>query len=384
MKMNKLHLVASLSVVSIISLSSLAGCASTTPIPTPMPTATAIFSTPIPTLTATAMPARTDRIRVGESGYWYLLGVNYPWLNYGHDFGTTAWGHDGVSSAKSKSTVEADFAYLQSQGVHVLRWFLLGDGRASPEFAADGNVTGFDEYLYADLDAALTIAQKHNIYLILVLFDFHLADKANNVNGVQLGGRSKVITDSAIRQSFLDKALKPLLERYGKNRNIIAWEVMNEPEGAMTIPGGKWVDDAVNAAAMQAFVSDVVRYIHAYSSQYATVGSASRGWLGYWTGSNLDFYQYHYYDKMESQYPLDYPYASLGLDKPCIFGEFPTKNTKRTVAQYLDTVWKNGYAGALAWSYRAGDEFSDFRSRGREFTIWSNLHNAEVDIKPTK
>jgi len=336
----------------------------------------------IPTLTlsANAIPARADRIQLWEDGYWYLLGVNYPWLNYGHDFGTTAWGHDGVSSNKSMEQVDADFAYLKGQGVHIVRWFLFGDGRAAPEFNAKGEVTGFDEFFYPDLDAALALAQKHDIYLILVLFDFHLADKAKEVNGVQLGGRSQIITDPRKRQSFLEKALKSLLERYGKNRSIIALEVMNEPEGAMAIPGGGWVSEPVSAVAMQAFVNEVVTYIHTHSHQYATVGSASRGGLSYWTNSTLDFYQYHYYDNIESQYPLDYPYVNLSLDKPCIVGEFPTKNTMLPTKQYLDTIWKNGYAGSLAWSYRAQDDSSDFEGVVNEFTPWSLAHEADAHI----
>jgi hypothetical protein len=68
-----------------------------------------------------------NRLRLGNNN-WYILGVNYPWLNYGHDFGTTAWGHDGVSSSHSKKTVASDFAYLQNQGAHVVRWFLFTDG----------------------------------------------------------------------------------------------------------------------------------------------------------------------------------------------------------------------------------------------------------------
>jgi len=328
-----------------------------------------------------SIPRRADRIQLWENDDWYLLGVNYPWLNYGHDFGTTAWGHDGVSMETSSKQIDDDFAYLKSQGVHVVRWFLFGDCRAAPEFDARGKVTGFDKYFYPDLDAALAIAQKHDIYLILVLLDFHLADKSKQVSNVQLGGRSEMITDPAMRQSFLDIALRPLLERYGKNRNIIAWEVMNEPEGAMIIPGGKWVEKSVSTADMESFVRDVVEYIHTYSSQHATLGSASRRWLRYWRNSKLDFYQYHYYDKMESKYPLDYPYTNLNLDKPCIVGEFPTKNTNRTMTQYLDIIWKNDYAGALAWSHRAGDEASGFKGVACEFNLWSKKHKIEVNIE---
>jgi len=218
----------------------LAGCSTGEMLPTPTippsptgspPTATAALPT------ATSIPARMDRIQVG-GGQPYLLGINYPWLNYGHDFGTTAWGHDGVSSEQSRSTIEDDFSHLQDQGVHVIRWFLFADGRASPEFDGTGKVTGFDEYFYKDLDTALEIAAKHDMYLILVLFDFHLADKAQDSSGVPLGGHSQLITDMEKQQSFLDNALKPLLETYKDNKNILAWEVMNEPEGAMNISGG--------------------------------------------------------------------------------------------------------------------------------------------------
>lgn len=357
MRINRLILTLFPAVVCTVFLPSLVSCKDTTPTPAP-----------------------TNRIKLWDDGYWYLLGVNYPWLNYGHDFGTTAWGHDGVSAGTSSKQIDTDFAYLKSQGVHVVRWFLLGDCRAAPEFDADGKVSGFDEYFYPDLDAALAIARKHDIYLILVLLDFHLADKAKEVSGVQLGGRSEVITDPATRQSFLDNALRPLLARYGKNRNIIAWEVMNEPEGAMTIPAGKWVGESVSPAAMQSFVKDVVGYIHTCSSQHATLGSASRRWLHHWTNSKLDFYQYHYYDKMESQYPLDCPYRNLKLDRPCIVGEFPTKNTERTATEYLDTILDSGYAGALGWSYRAEDDASDYKGIAGEFLAWSKAHERPVRI----
>ena len=310
-----------------------------------------------------------------------MLGVNYPWHHYGHDFGDTAWGHDGVSAAASTEQVESDFAYLKSQGVRVVRWFLFADCRAAPEFDPEGNATGFDEHFYADLDAALAAAEKHDLRLMPVLLDFHLADEAKDSNGVQTGGRASMVTDSAKRKAFLDNALRPLLQRYGNRKSIVAWDVMNEPEGAMDIEGGRWVKEAVAPEAMKLFVRDTVEYIHEYSSQQATVGSASRGMLSNWIGSGLDLYQFHYYDKMADQYPLDYQCADLNLDKPCIVGEFPTKNAERTIVDYLDVILQNGYAGALPWSFRGDDDSSDFKAIASEFATWAKTHGVDARVK---
>jgi len=314
-------------------------------------------------------------------GAGFLHGVNYPWHHYGHDFGETAWGHDGVSAPASTQQVEEDFAYLKSQGVRVVRWFLFADCRAAPEFDPAGNVTGFDERFYLDFDAALAAAEKHNLHLMPVLLDFHLADEAKDSGGVQTGGRATMITDSAKRKAFFDIALKPLLQRYGDRKCIMAWDVMNEPEGAMDMEGGRWVKEAVAPEAMKLFVNEAVQCIHTYASQQATLGSASRGMLSNWTDCGLDLYQFHYYDKMESQWPLDFPCTRINLDKPCIVGEFPTKKSQRTLTEHLDVIFRNGYAGALAWSYRGGDDASDFEAVAALFAEWSKDNEAATTRK---
>jgi hypothetical protein len=313
------------------------------------------------------------------------LGVNYPWLNYGHDFGqaawpTGSWPYDGVNDPASKQRVEEDFAYLRSQNDHIVRWFLFADGRASPEFDDQGYVTGVDAFFYADLDTALSLACKYDLHLIVVLLDFLWLDDPQWVDGVQLGGHADVITDPAKRQSFLDNALGPLLERYRNDRRIVAWEVMNEPEWTMRgIPGGGTVGPTVSIAEMQSFVGDVVDYIHSHASQSVTLGSVRGQWLTYWQGRGLDFYQFHHYGD-EGEQPPFVPYSNLGLDKPAILGEFPTASTAIAVTDYLSTTWDNGYAGALAWSLNAEDDASDFRGHVDEFASWSQAHDSDVNL----
>ncbi|MBL8153330.1 MAG: hypothetical protein JNM70_04025 [Anaerolineae bacterium] len=332
---------------------------------------------------ASASPAQQlDRVPLRDGLEAYLLGVNYPWLNYGHDFGENAWGHSGASSDDSAKEISADFADMQSKGVQVVRWFLFGDGRASPEFDDSGRVTGFDEFFFVDFDKVLEIAEEHDIFLMPVLFDYLLADAAQDVSGVQIFGRSKLITDAEVRQSFLDNALKPLLDKYGQNRQIIAWDVINEPEGAMKLAGGAWAAEAVQPGVMKTFVTEIVSTIHSMAFQPVTLGSASRKWLIEWTDVGLDFYQFHYYEHMETDTPFDSPAADLGLDKPVILGEFPTKDNRRTMSEYLEMTWTNGYAGALAWSYRADDDKSDFASEAEDFAAWASDH-ADVVRIPT-
>jgi hypothetical protein len=285
------------------------------------------------------------------------------------------------------SVAEADFQEMARQGIRVVRWFVFADGTASPEFDQSGRVTGFDSYFYDDMDAALEAAREKGIYLVLSLFDFYLCDAGRIVDGVQVGGHSDLIADPVKRQSFIDSALKPMLARYGADPQILAWEVINEPEWAMAIPGGQSVGQPVSAEAMQDFVRLVAEVIKENTtSQLVTVGSASRKWLGLWKGLGLDFYQYHYYDWMETETPLQVPFEQLGLDKPCILGEFPTAETAISIRDYLETAWSNGLAGALGWSFRGEDESSVPREQfsalvAPAYQEWRQAHpDVSVDL----
>lgn len=311
----------------------------------------------------------------------YLLGSNYAWYNYGTDFGTGGWG-----KYTDWTSIRSGFASLSSQGIHVVRFWVFADGRYSPEFNSDGTVSGLDSYVLSDVDNILQIAADTNTYLILTLIDNSIWNNATSSGSVIMGGHSALVTNSAVQQTYLDKALKPLLQHVAASSNrsrVLGYDIVNEPEGNMA---GYWGGVGLQAGQVQTFVQNCTSYIHAYGGgAYATVGSATPYYVSTWKNLGLDFYQIHYYPWMDfnngagSGLPT---YASLNLDRPCIVGEFATADSSYNIGDsnplsaqwYLDSIYARGYAGALGWSYFVGDSASNWPSFQSVFTNWANTH----------
>lgn len=254
----------------------------------------------------------------------------------------------------------------------VARVFIFADGRASPEFAADGSATGLDEKFFSDFDKMLEVARLQNIKIIPVLLDFPWCDSPEVDNGVTKGGHSDIIRNPAKTQSFLDNALIPLVRRYRNHPQIHAWEIMNEPEWAVQeIPKYFQIGDPVTIAQMREFVRRCAQAVNVLTSAPVMVGSARRKWLSYWQGLGLDLYQFHWYDHFAADEPFPWaPCSALGLDKPCLVGEVPTIGTDHSMSEYLQAGQAGGYCGVLAWSYRAGDDFSDFATAQPALAAW--------------
>lgn len=273
--------------------------------------------------------------------------------------------------------VERDFSTVaQAIGkcfTRVVRVFVFTDGRATPDFGPTGEVAGIDEYVFQDFDALLAAATKYSLLVIPALVDFSWCDSATFEGGVQLGGHSDIIRDPVKRQTFLDRALTPLIQRYCGHPQILAWEVINEPEWAMVgVPATPLVGDPVTIAEMQDFVRACAATIHTSCAfSQVTVGSARRKWLVYWQGQGLDLYQFHWYDHFAAEEPFPWPpYAELGLDKPCFIGEVPTASTQHSTTDYLQAACAGGYQGLLVWSYRGSDQFSNFSAASQPLKNW--------------
>ena len=383
--------------LGLMLLTLLIGCNNPAPpVSTPTPVALAPQTTPTgtvasptskpvpPTATTVAAWAPTVRWRGGD---WYLLGVNYPYLHYGNDFGGNAWGSYGVHDRGTYAEVNADFAKMSSLGVRTVRWFVFADGRAGITYDAAGLPSGIDEFVIQDFDAALEIAERHNIGLNFVLLDYRFLSDASTDNGVQLGGRGSIIATPAGQQALVRNVFEPIFRRYANHPSILSWEVMNEPEWALQDAGHvnrSEISQPLKLATFRAFAQLVVDAIHTIAGRYATIGGADVKWARNWVGLGLDYYQIHYYDWMKP-YSTDNLFAmraeALRLDRPVIVGEFPAGvSSVANLREYLDTWYANGYAGAWPWSFRGDATVGSPDTT--VFGAWADVHQPVVDIPP--
>lgn len=286
----------------------------------------------------------------------FLTGVNLPWITYGADFGANAWfPAGGVGAAERAAALEEICSRLADRGLRHVRWFMFCDGRAGLTFDERGVPAGLDAFVFRDVDAALAAAARHGLSLIPVLFDFTWCARRRLVNGVQLGGRRRVLLRGDERSRLLEWAVQPVLERYGREPVIAVWDLFNEPEWAALGYGSLDPRTSIWPWTMRALLEDLARLVHSQTRQGATVGLALRRGLRLVRSASLDLYQLHWYDRRSRFLPV----VSGGWDgKPVLLGEFPTKGSARKPLEIVEAARERGYCGAFGWSALAADDYS--------------------------
>jgi len=143
---------------------------------------------------------------------------------------------------------------------------------------------------------------------------------------------------------------------------VLAWDIINEPEWAMTGPSTYGGDppfeptpelEPLSHAEMETLLSDIAGVLRSESTAQITVGSAAVKWAHAWTQLELDFYQFHYYAWVNDYWPYTDPPITYGLDRPIVLGEFPLGELDTGIGYQtvVDNWWTNGYAGAWSWMY---------------------------------
>jgi hypothetical protein len=322
------------------------------------------------------------------------VGVNYPWFDYGWDFGLgpPAWRGSRIEP-RWLNSIDEDLRRFQDLGISVVRWFLLADGlnygvgadAPRPDRSASGqwrfHPPRLDDHVVSHFEALLdrfvaaAEGRRPPIRLLPVLIDFHFCDSgvrpvttpdpANPVRSIEdpgwvKQGRSDAIIDPLKRRQFLDHALATLLEASRTRADAIyAWDLINEPEW---VTAGWHPNPAaptpVPRAAMQAFLDDGKQRIRAAGFK-PTIGFASAKGLGD-SGITAEINQFHYYPG--GSYDL-HPHR-FDPQFPGIIGECATTTADRWpglpgheqgILHRLRLARRLGYPLTILWSFRARD-----------------------------
>jgi len=283
----------------------------------------------------------------------FLLGVNFRWVHYAQDFGTTPHGHRGVSVPENRAAVAHEFARMRDCGAKVVRWFLFADGRGG-FIANNGIPQRADDYLFTDVAVALELARKFELQLCFSLLDYlwlqeHSGGPPQHPNG-------QVMQFAAGREAFLHRVLIPMLREFRLHPALFAWEIANEPEWAIREfhrgPKAK-----MHFADFRAFAEEVAEAVREFAGVPVTLGSARLDWVRAWTELGLDFYQAHYYppEGRDPNADLTAQLAALhSLDKPLWLGELPARDDRcagYVLESTLTRCMDIGLMGAAVWRW---------------------------------
>jgi hypothetical protein len=361
------------------------------------------------------------------------IGINYPWTQkyYGWNFGLPPQSYKKETEILGKTVnwidnLKDDLDEFKKFGISALRWFILADGflygvgadcpieiKKKWKFPVNlGNLPSLNDpnQILEDFEDMLKIVQDKKMKIIPVLIDFTWCwignyDKSNPPAGYVKGGRSDVVNDKERMKEFFDKVLKPFLKTsHGYKDTIIAWELINEPEGATkckkvyknnpneimkVMDYYKAEETTVEQDNMVRFIREGCKIIKD-SGFESTVGFrtiapmidrsteqelikvgfcqddiskiASVGSAWDYKSLNISLNQFHYY---QNSTPMALPHIAnlVSIDKP-LLGEFATNCKKDTwydiknqgTFYRLAHLETKGYRFVFPWSRYANDD----------------------------
>ena len=325
------------------------------------------------------------------------LGINYPWVNYGWDFGDPPEEWVSASSRAEwrvgkRQRIDNDLRRLATLGIDAIRWFILGDGTnygmgAESPRLVNGNWQfdplpaghPFHSQLREDFRFVLETCRKHRLKLLPSLIDFHWARPGERPAGSQAivkCGRSQVLTDPLRCEQFLATILDPLLELSLEFREVIvAWELINEPEWVVRLPWYQFwqkqdPDRTVARGRMVDFVRAGVARINAFEAGVfrSTVGFAFARTIREWGELGITLDQFHYYPMADEPLPIGFESAIVGeLATAAAFRPWPELR-RQTLGDRLRLLEARGYPAAYLWS--AGEP--------GDATSWTAAEQGEV------
>ena len=323
--------------------------------------------------TSATPPARWSESKAAD---WY---TQQPWL-----VGANFVPSDAINELEmfqaptwNPKLIDHELGMAEGIGMNTMRVFLQDQ-----LWLAD--TQGFHDRL----DQFLTIAQKHGIRPILVLFDScwetdpHLGPQHPPIPGIHNSGW----VQSPGKQRLLDHAVEPELQRYvegvvgafANDNRILAWDVWNEPDNK---GGDLAADEPAKVARVNQLLPEVFHWARAaHPSQPLTSGL----WQGNWSDPKLEsattkiqiaesdvisFHNYDWPEIFEARIQ-----SLLPLHRPLICTEYMARGHGSTFDTILP-VGKQYHVAMINWGFVAG--------KTQTYLPWDSWQRPYVELQPT-
>jgi len=314
-----------------------------------------------PLIAEPAKPSAPERWTAERANNWY---AQQPWLVGANFVPSTAINQLEMWQAETfdPATIDRELGYAQQIGMNTMRVFLH-------DLAWREDSEGF----YSRVDKYLTIADRHGIKTLFVIFDGVWFPNPrtgtqpapvpgrHNSGWVQSPGRAYL--ESPEKQDELKPYVIGLLTRFNNDRRVLAWDLFNEPDNPNRQAYGR--DGAKIELAEQdkeVFAGQLLEKTYAWAKEVQPSQPVTSGvWLGDYLANptaiqrlqleQSDIITFHNYDG-----PVELRKRIEGLKKlgrPVLCTEYMARGNHSTFTDNLP-VMKEFNVAAWSWGLVSG------------------------------